>query len=234
MSAFSSNHRYAIESNIRTLFMRRRALASLSLTNEEYISTFVPVEARQLFRDISPYTGGLYSIGSRTACFNQFGYATTLALHINGGEEKAIPPLVRNAEIQPDAPPSVLDRIKSWLDNDADVSRDFGRVLATFNYLSDNYSRAAIRYYWPTILVLLADNEQTKPILDEIQAMRMPTSLKPLPPELVAACRKTAATVSTAQLIPHDIMQRPADSITLKLPTGLVHREGALVFVGMS
>lgn len=236
MSAFSHSYRYQIEQNIRNLYRRRAAIARLTLTHDEYVDTFVPTEARKLFWDIAPYNGTGNWASGRLA-LRQFDHIGEAYLYIRG-DQKPAPPLVKGLEVQPDAPTEVVDRIKSWLENGGDVSGDFGRVLATFNYLCANYGRAAMRHYWPTIMALCDGNEVTKPLIQEFQAMRPPASLKPLPPGLAAACRKTASTVSTAQLIPDDIkisFGKDWGEVSIESIHGAAYKEeGIGAFYGLS
>lgn len=230
MSAFGYNIAWQIRENIRTLYRRREALARLSLTYDEYIAVFVPAPARQMFRDITPYTG----VGTGTGDYahgpidlSQFGYPTMGTLIIRG-DHKPAPPLMKRLEVQPDAPTDVVQRIRVWLENGGDAPGDFGRVLKVFDVLNEKYSRAAMRHYWPTIMALCDNNDATKELIPDLQNMRAPAGLKPLPPGLIAACRRTAATISTAQLIPDDVASSEIDEVSIKAGSGHTYKEEGL------
>lgn len=232
MSAFSYSVRYKLVDNIRTLYNRRKVLSRLLLTHEEYIDTFVPAEARQLFRDVMPYHDNSGYLRGKIDLRPFGGEQGQLWLR---GDRKACPPLVKDLTAQPDAPADVVERIKSWIENGGDAHRDFGRVTSVFTYLNDNYSRAALRHYWPSIMVLCDQNDETKYLVQELQTMRPPVNLKPLPPGLVQACRKTASTVSTAQLIPTDVSGAEIEEVSIEAVCGQQYREDGLgEFFGLS
>lgn len=205
MSAFSNSYRWQIENNIRALYARRRAIGTLLLSFDEYIATFVSAHARQMIRDMRPLNGH-QSMVSGQLSLAQFGYEATATLYINGADStNPAPPLVRSLEAQSDAPPEVIQRIHAWIENGADAHRDFARVMVLFRALNEKFSRAAMRHYWPTIMALCDGNDATKHLVSELQVMKAPAALKPLPPGYLDLCRKTAATVSTARLIPTDV-----------------------------
>ena len=200
-NAFSNTIINNLHSNIRTLYHRRKQVGKLVLTNEEYIQTFVPHEARELFRDITPLMA-----------FDKFFYRWDLPRYDNSAlnatlhiDSHAPVPVPRELRMQPDAPKEIVERIYQWTEHGGDVSRDFGRVGRVLSILNENFSRTAIRYYWPTILALCSENPQTKDLVQELQEMRQPVKLNPLPLGLPLACRQTAETIATARLIPADI-----------------------------
>lgn len=228
MSAFGYNLRWQIVNNIRGLYQRRLEISRLALTYEEYINAFVPAQARHLFRDMAPYNGCTAYVHGELD-LNQLGYDAKASLHIRGDHKhKFAPPMVRNLELQPDAPPEVMARFKTWLENGGDVHRDFARVNTLFNKMNDAYSRAAMRHYWPTIMALCDGHDDTKPLIQELQAMKTPAAPKPLPPGWAAACRKTAATISTAQLIPTDVDGSEIDEVVIQINSGQKYTEEGL------
>lgn len=232
MAAFSYGNRYNIETNIRTLYTRRQKIARLLLTFDEYIDTFVPAEARQLFREMMPYNGFTHIRASVE--LNQFGHHGQGMLLIRG-DRKPAPPMVKGLELQPDAPSEVVGRIKTWLENGGDVPGDFGRVMRVFNYLNDNYSRATMRHYWPTIIALCGNNPATQDLVPELQNMKAPSSVKPLPAGVMQACRKTASTVSTAQLIPEDVGETEIDEVSIESRRSQLYNEpGIGAFYGLN
>ncbi len=236
MPAFSFNTAYQIRQNIQTLFRRRWSIASLTISHEDYIRTFVPAEARQLFRDITPFNGKSNEYIGGHLNLSQFNCDTGPKgfLYIGGDARKIAPPLVKDLALQHDAPPEVVAHIKTWLENGGDVSRDFGRIAALFTTLNEGFSRSAIRHYWPSIMALCDGNEATIPLIAEMQNMRASAS-KPLPPGLAAACRKTAETISTARLIPDDVKETEFGEVTIQVTRGQGYKEEAIgLFYGMN
>lgn len=230
MAAFSYSIRSQLNQNIYNLYQRRRAIAKLMLTHDEYIATFVPAPARQLFKEMQPYNGHTgYATGELD--LTQFGHPGEARLFIRG-DKKAAPPLVRGLELQPDAPPEVVERIKVWLENDGDVHRDFARVRRVLEYLCENYSRAALRHYWPTIMALCDNNEYTKGLIQDLQVMRPPSALKPLPHGVAVACRKTASTISTAQLIPDGVTHSEIEEVGIETVGNAYKEDGLGTFYG--
>lgn len=228
MSAFSNSYRYMIENNVRQLYARRRAIATLELTFDEYIETFVPARHRQLVRDMRPLNGHTNMVSGQID-LTQFGYEATATLYINGADSaNPPPPLIRGLEAQPDAPPEVIQRIHAWIENGADVHRDFARVISLFRAMNEKFSRAAMRHYWPTIMALCDGNDGTKDLIPELQVMKAPAALKPLPPGYLDLCRKTAATVSTAQLIPTDVEHKALAEIGVVVNGHQVYEEPGL------
>ena len=211
-NAFGNQIMEKLHSNVRVLYNRRKKIGRLTLTNEEYLQTFVPREARDLFRDITPLIA-VERFGHKFELRTQGG--NNPALNASIYMDLAHPmPAPRNLEIQPDAPTEVVERINQWFVHGGDVSRDFGRVTKVLTLLNENFSRVAIRYYWPTILALCSENPQTKHLVQEMQEMRQPVKLKPLPPGLPIACRFAAETISTARLIPADVENTPDEEET--------------------
>jgi hypothetical protein len=214
MPAFNYTTRNQIEQNIKAFYARRRVISRLFLTHDEYVDTFVPSEARQMFRDIAPYSG-ITAFASAPIDLTQFGHIGVGKLYIRG-DRKFAPPLVRGHYLQGDAPAEVVARIKTWLENGGDVHGDFGRVLAVFNYLNEGYGKSALRHYWPTIMALCDNNEHTQSLVSKLQVLKAPASMKPLPPGVIQACRKTASTIATAQLIPHDVSGAEIEEVSIE------------------
>lgn len=233
MAAFSYSNRYQIEQNLHTLMARRLSLPGLTLTHEEYIDTFVPAHVRQLFRDITPYHG-VRGYAHAKLELKPFGAPGIAAFHI-AGTDKPAPPLVAGLEPQPDAPPEIVERIRIWAENGGDVYRDFGRVLFVFNYLNQNYSRAALRHYWPTIMAL-CDAETTQHLLEDLQSSKAPSGLKPLPTGMVQLCRATASTIATARLIPETTASGgdKRGEVTIMSGAAQQYREHGFEFYGLA
>lgn len=234
MPAFSFNTVYQIHQNVHTLFRRRLAISRLTLTHEEYIQLFVPAPQRQLFRDIAPFNGLGHTYVTGELDLGQFRDEPLKGHLYIGGVCNNAPPLVKDLAVQHDAPPDVIARIKTWLENGGDVSRDFGRISKLLTMLNEGFSRGAIRHYWPSIMALCDGNEATIPLIAELQSMR-PNATKPLPPGLVQACRKTAETISTARLIPDDVKEQEWGEVTLEVTRGQTYKEEGLgTFYGMN
>jgi hypothetical protein len=72
-----------------------------------------------------------------------------------------------------------------------------------------------IRFYWPTIISICAQDENTKKFAEELHALRTPASPKPLPRWLQQACRLTAETIATTMLIAEEVTEPPPGEVNL-------------------
>jgi len=233
MSAFSRSTMYDIRENIRVLYSRRKQLGQMSLTQQEYIDTFVPSEARHIFRDIGSYLDTSSQVHSFKLDCGE-GKVQTALLYMRSSAEKRALPMVRDLSIQPDAPKHVIDRINYWIENGGDPSKEFGRVAKVLDMLNAVCSKTAVRYYWPTIISLLGERESTRELSKELQELKMPGKIPPLASSLLAACRLTAETIANAKLIPHDIKPPEFGEVTLEIKVGQLHNEPFATFYGMS
>jgi hypothetical protein len=232
MPAFGNNTVWAIRDNIRTLYTRRKKIGQLALTHEEYILTFVPSEARQLFRDISLYVDS--QSHSHRFTLTNLAKPTEATLYIRDTKEKRQPPIGRTLELQPDAPKDVLDRIAYWAANGGDPSCEFGRVAKVFDLLNSKCSKKTMRYYWPTILSIMSEREDTKIMAKDLQDLRMPAKPEPLPRELLEACKLTAETIAGAKLIPATIKEAEPGEVMIEIKVGQTYIEPFAHFYGMT
>ena len=229
--AFNSTTYSQLQSNITALYHRRTRIGKLELTFEEYIQTFVPSEARQLFRDITSYVTS--NVTSQHFTLYISGSPISSRVLFRGGGKT--PPFPRNMTIQPDAPNEIVDRIHSWYEHGGDASRDFGRVSKLLTFFNENFSRVAIRYYWPTILAICSEGEGTKHLVQELQELRTPVKLKPLPPGVAKACRQAAETIATTRLIPTDVEDSTEiGEATISIISGQQYDEEFDSFFGLS
>ena len=229
--AFNSTTCSQLHYNITTLYLRRTRIGKLELTFEEYIQTFVPTEARQMFRDITSYVTS--SVSSQHFELHISGSPVQSRVTLKGGSKT--PPIPRNMVIQPDAPNEIIDRIRSWYEHGGDASRDFGRVSKLLTFFNENFSRVAIRYYWPTILAICSEGENTKHLVQELQELRTPVKLKSLPPGVAKACRQAAETIATARLIPTDAGENTETAdVTISIVSGQSYNEEFGSFFGLN
>ena len=233
MTAFSRSVMYSIRDSINTLYRRRRQLGQMTLTQQEYIDTFVPSEARHIFRDISTYVDTSASAHSfKLHCGEE--QPKTAILYMRGTADKRALPMVRDLAVQPDAPKDVIERINYWVANGGDPSKEFGRVAKVADALNNVCSKTAMRYYWPTIISLLGEREDTRELSKELQDVKMPAKIPQLGSSLLAACRTTAETIANAKLIPHDIKAPELGEVTIEIKAGQMHTEPFGTFYGMS
>jgi hypothetical protein len=233
-SAFNDVEINALNDVIHNLYIRRTHVGKLALTFEEYLNTFVPEPAREIFVEAAQW---VYS--PRYARWELLhptdGSALKMTLSMYEMYSTPAPPLPRQLMIQPNAPQDVVERVMQWVVHGGDVSRDFGRVrkvLDAFN--NSGFSRLAIRYYWPTLLALLSEGPtRLKDMVPELQDLRRPPKLPPLPPGLQRACRETAETISTARLIPADIDEPEPGEVMLDIVSGQIYDEPIGEFEGM-
>jgi hypothetical protein len=229
MPAFSLAIMERLHSNIRRLLSQRQKLASLQLSNDEFVDTFVQAPHRQMFKDIAPLL-----VTSTSRRFVWASRTDTVHLAATTGGEAPLP-MPKQIIVQPDAPHEVVERIDSWIANGGDVSRDFGRVLATLHYLNQSCSRSAMRYYWPTIMAICSVDPATQAIGNELQELRTPANPAPLPHGVIAACRKTAETIATAKLIPLECEYPTNTGVVLGVQQGMQYTEpGIGRFAGMT
>jgi hypothetical protein len=229
MPAFSLAIMQHLQSNIRRLLYQRQKLAGLQLSNDEFVDTFVEAPHRQMFKDIAPLL-----VTSTSRRFVWASRTDTVHLAATTGGEAPLP-MPKQIIVQPDAPHEVVERIDSWIANGGDVSRDFGRVLATLHYLNQSCSRSAMRYYWPTIMAICSVDPATQAIGNELQELRTLANPAPLPHGVIAACRKTAETVATAKLIPLECEYPANTGVMLGVQQGMQYTEpGIGRFAGMT
>lgn len=233
MSAFSRSVMYDIRDNINTLYRRRKQLGQMTLTQQEYVDTFVPSEARHIFREIATYIDTAAQCHSFKLNCGE-GKMQTALLYMRGTADKRALPMVRDLAIQPDAPQHVIDRINYWIENGGDPSREFGRVSKVLDLLNNVCSKSALRYYWPTIISLLGERENTRELSKELQELKMPGKIPQLGSSLLTACRITAETIAQAKLIPHDIKAPEPGEVTIEIKVGQLHTEPFGTFYGMS
>ena len=228
--AFNASIINSLQHTIRQLYLRRMRVGKLSLTSEEYIHTFVPSPAREIFRDIAPW-----EINARRSSAWNLPLAEgriNATLQINQGKHAL--PLPLYPDIQADAPNEVVQRIMDWAMKGGDASREFGRVNAVLEKLNTSYSRVTMRYYWPTILALLSESNSTKQLVPELQDLRAPANPKPLPHGLLQACRQTAETISSVRLLPPDTSEEDPGEVSINIMTGQEYKEPFGRFFGLS
>jgi hypothetical protein len=158
MPAFSAATYMQLQGNVRSLYYKRKLLSRLSLTHEEMIQTFVPTEARQLFRDVRPYQASYPYTHELDWSMAQETVKTHLRMFDRG---LGAPPVPRNIRVQPDASQEVVEKINFWISNGGDVSRDFGRVMRVLEKLNELCSKQTMRYYWPSIIAIYVQRATT-------------------------------------------------------------------------
>ena len=234
MHAFNTTIMNQLYSNIHTLYSRRRMIARLEITPEEYIAAFVPEEARGLFRDITPWILHEKQTHRWELTIDGTPLNATVVMPLDSNKQAPLPPVPRNLALQPDAPEEVVERIHYWANRGGDTSREFGRVNKVLNMMNDGFSRNVIRYYWPTIIPLCGVHHATKGVAEELQELRVPARPKPLPSGLLKACRQTAETISAAQLIPTDVEPTESGNIRIDIAQGQHYTEPFGTFYGVS
>lgn len=200
MSAFSYSASSQIKENIRALFYRVKELSKLPLSHEEFSSLFIPAEHRQMYRDMSM----LARLGDHHSVTFRWG-TSKLYFHLLKRDGQCPLPAPQNMVVQHDAPTELVERITTFVNNGGDASGEYGRVHMLFNALNDKMTKGQIRFVWPSVLTLLAVNPILAETLKELQDVKVPAKQPELLPGLLAACRKAAATIATASLIPSDV-----------------------------
>ena len=234
MPAFSQSTFHQLHQNIRALWFRRQRVGKMHLTHEEYINTFVPLEAREHFVAVARHVQSRpqwHELHWPTAD----GARLKLNLLLDSKIDRPAPPYMREHVVQPDAPQDVVDRINSWIVTGGDAHRDFARVGVLLGKLNDSCSRNTIRYYWPTIIPICAEHQDTKRYAEELAALKPPKKPAPLPRGLQQACRLTAETITTTLLIPADVQDQGWGEATIQVAHGQRYSEPDLgAFNGLS
>jgi hypothetical protein len=235
-AAFSRSTMDRLQATVRTLYYRRKQIGRLFLTHEEYIQTFVPAEARHAFREAAPWCAPdnrQHHWELRLDKDNTM--QATLRMHLVAGRP-CPPPVTRMPRIQGDAPPEISQKIYDWAERGGDASREFGRVAKVLELLNMNFSRVAIRYYWPTILAICSETDKAgmQELVQEMQDMKMPARLRPLPTGVTAACRQAAETIATVRLIPADIDEEEEGDVIIDIVAGQEYIEPFGTFYGMT
>lgn len=114
----------------------------------------------------------------------------------------------------------VMPRVPIWLDHFpcnrdlvmelgacgrefADIAIDWDEVSSVFNYLNHTCSNPAqVRYLWPAIGGILSMREELAGWRSQLSQHVLPKSLPTLPVKVRQLCRKTAATVAVALMLP--------------------------------
>lgn len=234
MPAFSQSTLNQLHQNIRALWFRRQRIDKMHLTHEDYINAFVPIEAREHFAAVAHY------VQSRPAWHDlnwhtPDGQKIKLSLLLDSKAGRPAPPYMHQHVLQPDAPGELIGRINNWLVTGGNSSRDFARVGVLLNKLSDSCSRNTIRYYWPTIIPICAEHQDTKRYAEELAALKPPKNPDPLPRGLQLACRLTAETITTTLLIPTDAQDQGWGEASIQVAFGQRYNEPDIgPFLGMS
>jgi hypothetical protein len=235
MSAFSWGTVNQITQSIRQLYYRRRQVGRMELTHEEFLQLFVPATNRELFRMAAPAADFTSNVWSRFVIESPVHGTITTSIWLRDVEDSFAPPRPRNPTIQPDAPEGLRAKFDSWIANGADSSRDFGRVQKVFQMLNEHCSKQTMRYYWPSIIAILSEDDNTKGFAAELQQLKTPANPKPLPAGLLQACRKTAETISIVQLIDKNFQRSGmAPPIMMEVVAGQMYDEPIGKFHGLT
>ena len=228
-SAFSYSACHPIRANIRVLFHRVKAVCKIPMTHEEFSSLFIPADQREMFLEMSR----LAHCASTSGVDFTWG-ATKLRFRMVTTEHKKALLIPRDITLQDDAPPELIERITTWTTNGGDASGEFGRVAAVFELLNSTLTKGQLRFVWPSILTILAEGVELSATLKELQDVKVPTDAPELPRGLLAACRRTAATIATSSLIPPDAAVETTEG-SVEVVDGQKYEElGLGEYVGLS
>ncbi len=103
----------------------------------------------------------------------------------------------------------------------ADITIDWDEVEQVFKYLNDVCKHPAqVRYLWPAIGGLLSMRDELAGLRSSLSQHVLPKSLPTLPVEVRQACRRSAATVAMALMLPpleDDAMPTPDVEIEFRI-----------------
>lgn len=232
MTAFSRYPTGAIETNIRTMYARLRSVSSKTITHADFVKLFVPPLQRELFERIAY----LAETGDARRATHKWGNID-LKFTLNERPGALPPPIPRAMSLQADAPEELVNSITAWSQNGGDSSGDFGRVMKLFQTLNKELTRNQLRFVWPSIIPLCGanpDNETMCELAKDLQECRPPLASPGLPHGLLQACRRTAATISMASLIPADVSDPELGQVTIRCGEQGHYVEPNLEFYGLS
>jgi hypothetical protein len=224
MAAFKYTYSSQIERNIYAMFYRLKKVSSKNISHNDFISMFVPAHDRQMYRTIAIVAG---VTGSGRA-LHKWG-DVVLGFALNQVPGLAFPPPIpRSMVLQPDAPEELVQNITAWSLNGGDASGDFGRVMKLFKTLNEELTRSQLRFVWPSIIAICRCDPDVAHIVeigDELQELKAPAIQPVLPHGLLLACRKTAASVALASLIPRDAPDPELGEVTVEAVNGRTYSE---------
>lgn len=232
MAAFSFVDAHLLRSNISKMFNRLNMVSTTTLTHEDFLTLYVPEQQRDDFRKMS----GLVARADRRIVEHTWYRPDhkDVELHFTLNETPTSPcPLVpRECNLQPDSG-AVRAKIDEWLENGVHASRDFGRVLRVFERLNDECSAQMMRFYWPSIMAIAAEDDSTQKINERLRSMSGVTR-NPLPHGMQGAIRKASESVTAATLLSKDMVAPPRGQVTLRVCAGQKYTEpGIGSFTGL-
>lgn len=213
MAAFKHNLSSQIEGNIFAMFYRLKKVSSKTITHNNFIDLFVPVEHRAMYKTVAVAA----ETGSGRVAKHKWG-DLVLGFTLNQIPGAYPPPIPRGTTLQPDAPEELVRGITAWSLNGGDASGDFGRVMRLFGVLNEELTRSQMRFVWPSIIALCRDDSGRVSIFEtgnELQELKAPAIPPVLPHGLLLACRKTAGTITMAGLIPKDAPDPEVGEVTV-------------------
>jgi hypothetical protein len=225
MAAFKYNLASQLERNIYAMFYRLKKVPAKSITHDNFISLFVPVEHRQMYRTIA-----VAAESSNRRATYKWG-DVVLGFTLNHFPGAYPPPIPRSMVLQPDAPEELVQNITAWSLNGGDASGDFGRVMKLFKTLNEELTRSQLRFVWPSVIALCRCDPDVAHIVeigDTLQELKAPAIQPVLPHGLLLACRKTAASVALASLIPRDAPHPALGEVTVEAVNGRTYNEPSL------
>jgi hypothetical protein len=212
MGCFSNRHRYTINEVIKKLGRRMLNINGLELTHKQFLDLFCTPDEVKILRqaeviaDVSGYNRNF------TGCFKH-----QIVTELTGGSELEIdfklnsvsrhnaPICPRNRVIRPDADPKTIEQITSWVTHAIGTGFAFSKTRALFGWFDSNCaSKSTVRYYWPTIIALASEDNDTKDLGESLLGVKPPRSAPSLPPEVRAACRETSGVIAAARLLPEE------------------------------
>jgi hypothetical protein len=105
----------------------------------------------------------------------------------------------QDPQLQSDADPELMTAFTQWVTAGIQLEKDWGRVRHVFDVLAKRCaSPSQVRYVWPSIVALCKMRIETEELARQLADFRQPRNLPKMDLPFMEACRKAAATVTTA------------------------------------
>jgi hypothetical protein len=104
---------------------------------------------------------------------------------------------------QPDMPADLYTRLHGWIEQRTQIGRDFGVVRRLLYHLHERCANPSeVRAVWPAVLTLCRASPSLGVLADQVEDFKPPKRAPPIDHGYRSVCRTTAATITTASMLP--------------------------------
>lgn len=211
MPAFTRNAAHAIENTITALCNRTMAavITMPAITYQQLLNMVADEQDHAILKQARSVLGLGYL--ENTSIYNmefcQIGDRQVLVTFKTDGYDASAPALPQRPKNYTHREPEIERALITAAGQLIDIMTEWARVKAVFTQLNELCSSPSqVRYYWPSILGILAhcgDDYQT--LRSSIITAKPHRTSVQLPMGVREGCRKTAQTVAMATLLPAEI-----------------------------